>query len=31
MSLVDKFKASNIHDILAACAELRPPVDIFVE
>jgi ketol-acid reductoisomerase len=31
MTLVDRFKSSNIHDILAACAELRPPVDIFVE
>ena len=31
MTLVDRFKSSNIHDILAACAVLRPPVDIFVE
>ncbi|MGE0056365.1 MAG: ketol-acid reductoisomerase [Dehalococcoidia bacterium] len=30
-SLVEKFKDSDIHGILAACAELRPSVDIFVE
>jgi ketol-acid reductoisomerase len=30
-SAVDAFKEHEIHDVLAACAKLRPPVDIFVE
>jgi ketol-acid reductoisomerase len=29
--LIDAFKANVIHPVLAACAKLRPTVDIFVE
>jgi ketol-acid reductoisomerase len=29
--LVDAFKTHEIHPVLAACARLRPTVDIFVE
>jgi ketol-acid reductoisomerase len=29
--LVDSFKSNIIHSVLAACAKLRPTVDIFVE
>ncbi len=29
--LVDSFKKHDIHQVLAACAQLRPSVDIFVE
>lgn len=29
--LVDSFKEHRIHQVLAECAKLRPPVDIFVE
>jgi ketol-acid reductoisomerase len=28
---IDRFKSHMIHEVLARCAELRPPVDIFVE
>ncbi len=31
MTLIDKFKDSDIHYVLAECAKLRPSVDIFVE
>ena len=30
-ALVDRFKQHEIHQVLAECAKLRPPVDIFVE
>jgi ketol-acid reductoisomerase len=30
-SPIDAFKDHEIHDVLAECAKLRPPVDIFVE
>jgi ketol-acid reductoisomerase len=30
-ALVEKFKANPIHGALAACAKVRPSVDIFVE
>lgn len=30
-SLLEDFKKNPIHDVLAACAKLRPSVDIFVE
>ena len=29
--LIDRLKKHEIHGILAKCAEMRPPVDIFVE
>jgi len=31
MSLLESFKRHKIHHVLAECAKLRPPVDIFVE
>jgi ketol-acid reductoisomerase len=30
-SLLERFKSHQIHEALAACAEVRPSVDIFVE
>ncbi len=29
--LIEAFKDNDIHNVLAACAKLRPTVDIFVE